>query len=105
METFYTVVPPKRLVYNYKAGVISEEQYTVEYNKLLKNNTYDIITELHDLRRKHEGKAIILTCYEKTGDFCHRHLLSKFLNDLKGFEWVTELFIFEPTGEVDRYYL
>jgi hypothetical protein len=32
-----------------------------------------------------EGKDIILVCYEKDGDFCHRHLLKGYLESV-GFQ-------------------
>ena len=42
-----------------------------------------------------KGKDVALMCYEKPGDFCHRHLLADFLNeklglDIKEFEFKTE---------------
>lgn len=47
------------------------EQYFKEVLSLLNPN--DIVKEL--------GEDAVLLCYEKPGDFCHRHLVSKWLND------------------------
>lgn len=37
-----------------------------------------VIKELYKLS---EGKDIALVCYEKSGDFCHRYLVSEWLNE------------------------
>lgn len=43
-----------------------------------KLNAEDVISELIDL---HSGTDIVLICYERPTDFCHRHLVAKWLND------------------------
>lgn len=35
----------------------------------------------NDLRKLSNGEPFALVCYEKPGDFCHRHLVSKWLRD------------------------
>ena len=52
-----------------------EAFYTEQYNNevLSMLNPNDILKEL--------GEDAVLLCYEKPGDFCHRHLVSKWLND------------------------
>lgn len=30
---------------------------------------------------KNGEKDVVLLCYEKTGDWCHRHILARFLNE------------------------
>lgn len=32
------------------------------------------------------GQDIVLVCYEKPGDFCHRHLVAKWLNEKLGLD-------------------
>lgn len=54
-----------------------------------KLNILDVIRDLIDLSDVSANKNICLICYEKPSDFCHRHLVSKWLND-NGFkceEW------------------
>lgn len=62
----------------WKAGRIDNSQYTVEYKEWLdtldKQEIKDVIKELED-----EGKTIIFLCYEKSGEFCHRHVLADWL--------------------------
>ncbi len=67
------------------------EYYIKCFNEqvLDKLNVEDVVSELVDL---HSGIDIALICYEKPTDFCHRHLVAKWLND-NGFackEWEQE---------------
>lgn len=52
-----------------------------------------VIKELNYLVQNVNGKDIALICYEKSSDFCHRHLVAEWLNQ-NGFkceEWRTNL--------------
>ena len=70
MQTDYTIrpaIPAWSLVAAHKTKRITNEQYTERY--------------IAD---------IILLCYEKPGNFCHRHILAKKLNEDYGLnikEW------------------
>lgn len=63
------------------------EEYIKSFNEqVLKDlNALDIITDLYELILKTgnspKEKDIVLLCYEKPSDFCHRHLVSKWFND------------------------
>ena len=57
-----------------------------------KLNALTVMRDLIDLvnsTEDHIGKEIALICYEKPSDFCHRHLVSKWLNSngIKCKEW------------------
>lgn len=59
-------------------------------------NKLDILNVIRDLidlaPGDMTGKTICLVCYEKPGDFCHRHLVADWLNK-NGFEckeWIGE---------------
>ena len=57
-----------------------------------KLNVLTVMRDLIDLvnsTEDHIGKEIALICYEKPSDFCHRHLVSKWLNSngIKCKEW------------------
>lgn len=47
-----------------------------------KLNLLDVMSDLTDMTMevKNEPKDIALICYEKPSDFCHRHLVSDWLN-------------------------
>ena len=60
-----------------------------------KLNALTVMRDLIDLvnsTEDHIGKGIALICYEKPSDFCHRHLVSKWLNSngIKCKEWDCE---------------
>jgi hypothetical protein len=54
-----------------------EESYTVAYKKQL------AALNPHNIAKAMDGR--ILLCYEKSGDFCHRHLLADWLRN-NGYE-------------------
>lgn len=61
----------------------NEQEYIKCYNEqvLDKIEIDKLIYELCGLLDINEDINICLLCYEKTGDFCHRHLVSKWLNE------------------------
>lgn len=72
------VAPEEWLLEAMKTGNASQEFYIKAYKKQLDslggpNVIMGVLSEIS------EGKDIILVCYEKDGDFCHRHLLKKYL--------------------------
>jgi len=54
--------------------------YIENFNKEVLNSltSKEVINDLMFLS---EGKDVVLLCYEKPGDFCHRHLVANWLND------------------------
>ena len=62
---------------DYKDGIIDEEGYTIQYNKLILEplSPKVVFEEL----TKDLGTDIILLCWEKKGSFCHRHIVAKWL--------------------------
>lgn len=75
------LAPSEDLLTRYKAGSVSEEEYTKEYEEQLQSiNVFKSIQSL----AKHitpETVGIVLCCYEKPGDFCHRHRLANELQE------------------------
>lgn len=71
--------PSKGLLKNMKEGLLSENEYTVIYNKQIVREMIPKIEQLVSYMRK--GHDVCLLCYEKPEDFCHRHLLAKFINE------------------------
>lgn len=66
------LAPAKDILFRYKQDG-DEEAYTKAYNAYL--NTLDYVTVAKSLQGK------ILCCYEKSNDFCHRHLIAKWLRN------------------------
>ncbi len=63
---------------------ISNEEYSNKYKKYL--NTLDKEEIKFDLDSPHEAGNLILLCYEKPGDFCHRHVLADWLEENFGYK-------------------
>lgn len=67
----------------WKSGQTSDIQYTKKYrnwlNSLNKQEIKDVLKELEN-----EDRDIIFLCYEKPGDFCHRHILADWLEENMG---------------------
>lgn len=81
----YKRLAPKRFIYdNYiKSG--DEETYSRDYFRhvLDKLNPEQV---LKDLENFSGGKDIVLLCYEKPNQFCHRHLVAYWMKSELGIE-------------------
>lgn len=78
--TYLPLAPSTDLLKRYKDNKVTIDQYIKEYNSYL--YTLDPITTLCDLSVYGNLDKVVLCCYEKSGDFCHRHLLSRWLSNL-----------------------
>ena len=78
------LAPTAELLQKHKSNSITNEEYTsVYHNQLLKleNDGY-IAKFVKALSTLQELKGdVVLLCYEKRGDFCHRQLLAEYLNN------------------------
>lgn len=83
IKNCYFVAPSKELLILYKQGFVSQESYTEEYLKQLSLETENINRLVEYLKKYNDNKDkhIVMCCYEKSSDFCHRHILSKVLNE------------------------
>ena len=70
------LAPSWDLVKSYKNGKLTQAQYEARYKAevLDKLNPKIVFEEL--------GENAILLCWEKSNEFCHRHLISKWLSDI-----------------------
>jgi len=93
-----SLMPDYDLLTSYKTGVVDEQRYTTRYqNNILRDLVAaEVILELESfLPDTLDNKLmemdcsimetdeinILLCCYEKPEDFCHRHILAKWFND------------------------
>lgn len=72
-----TFAPSWSMVIGYKSGEISKEEYTDKYITMMETS-YAFERHAWDHYFPDEGK-LILVCYCRSGDFCHRHLLANFI--------------------------
>lgn len=73
------LMPSKGLLYKIKNGIIKEFQYVRSFNAQLANLDLDqVMADLTEIAGEND---VVLLCYESPTDFCHRHLVSKWLRD------------------------
>lgn len=88
------LAPPPELLFSYKGKEVSDEEYTTVYTKKIVdmlefgslnldkiiNNTVPITRDGLPVKESNTNH-IALCCFEKSTDFCHRHILASILND------------------------
>jgi uncharacterized protein (DUF488 family) len=82
-----SVVPDADLVFGLKRGEITKEYYEQQYYQMLLDRKDQIANNIPFL--KNGEQDAVLLCYEKPEDWCHRHILARFLNEQFGLD-VTE---------------
>lgn len=76
------LVPGWDLVNGIKSGSIDWSEYTKRYIAKLETLGRDKV--LHLIKQYEAlGKDVVLLCYEKPGDNCHRHILSEWLGEIE----------------------
>lgn len=78
--TWTAVAPAEDILRDYKSGKITEIEYDFRYRLQLQNR--NILEDLYfiDSKIPKEYKGIVLCCYEKSGTFCHRHILAEYID-------------------------
>jgi len=75
------VVPGWDLVNDIKRGLISQEEYVERYKaKLDFLNRDEVLSMLREIYHENGDKPLVLCCYERPTDFCHRHYLAEWLD-------------------------
>lgn len=77
-DRYRELMPSAELIRDYKDGLINEEQYTIRYKQ-------EVLSKLDPKLVGLLLEGRILLCYEKTGSFCHRHIVAEWLREA-GFE-------------------
>lgn len=73
------VAPSMELLLKWKNREIDKDTYKIWYVNNLESNKEQIIKYFSLLNRPC-SKNIVLCCYEKSDDFCHRHIFREWLN-------------------------
>lgn len=68
--------PDWELVQDWKSGKITWDEYTERYNSMLDRRGIS-----YALKILEQFENVVLICYEKPSDKCHRHLLAEYLNN------------------------
>lgn len=90
-ENFSKLAPPSELLLFYKGQLRNNDvdinelrRKYVQYftNKVLRITTpHDIYSELEQKAKQAGKDSVVLLCFEKSEDFCHRHLVSYWLTE------------------------
>lgn len=76
---YKNLCPPYDVFMNYKQGGTWED-YTAGYNNKLNSMNFEKVVS--DLEKLSGGaEKIALLCYEKPGDYCHRHLVAEWFRE------------------------
>lgn len=71
------LAPSYSLIQAIKTGAITEEEYTEAYKRMLsKLDKQEILSKLSEFG---DSNKLVLCCYEKPEDFCHRHIVADWL--------------------------
>ena len=83
------LAPTQDMLWYYKNSFISEAEYTRMYKEILDKLKSDgaLSGFVEDFK---EHDKVLLVCYEGKYKFCHRHILSEYLNKHYGLN-ITEL--------------
>lgn len=82
------LAPPWYVLKAYKENG-DKEQYIRDYKRLVLDNIDP--HKVYEAFKQRAGYGdIVLVCYEKSGDFCHRHIIAQWLRDAgyEAEEWV-----------------
>ena len=69
------LAPKKYWFFDWKAGKFGNEEYIRLYNQTVLNKL-----DFNEIIKKFKDNSVLL-CYEKSNDFCHRHLIA---------DWITQ---------------
>ena len=80
-KTKTNLSPKWDLINLYKNGNVDYEYFSFEYEKYLYEHfeKEEVLEELEQLAERMNVECIILLCYEKNSDKCHRSVLGKWL--------------------------
>lgn len=79
------LAPSYEDVRDYKAGIISWDEFASRYRSKV-TVIYPASSILQRLQFISKGQDVVLLCYEKAQDPCHRHLLAQHLQEDGGIE-------------------
>lgn len=88
----YYLAPTRKML----SPEVSREQYIKLYNEILSRIKIKTLREDISILTRGEDVNIALLCWEKPGDFCHRHLFAEWLKEKTGYE-IKEFGVSEKT--------
>lgn len=81
MICYPNLYPTSNILYRYKHDdIYTQNDYIYDYEEVVLDKIDPLIVQ-KELMELSKGKDVVLVCYEKSEDFCHRHLVSEWFND------------------------
>lgn len=74
------LAPTYDILMDYKTGQIDENTYTKRYEKDVLSKQ-DPVKTAKILKQIAGKKEVCIVCFEKDGDFCHRHIVEKWFKE------------------------
>lgn len=78
--------PSQRLVLDAKDGTVDHTAFEKIYNGEIRSRMLKDIKKL--AKKVAKGDKICLLCYEKSEDFCHRHILCEYIKEMYGIDQI-----------------
>lgn len=80
IQELLSLAPSKELLKGYKGNLISREVFRDKFlDELSSKESGDTLYLIQSLLNK--GINICLLCYEKSSDFCHRHIIAEIFDE------------------------
>ncbi len=77
------LAPSPELLKGYKEGVVNDEQFTMMFLSQIFSSV-ESLEALQTISEMAKNREVTLLCYEKDGQFCHRHLVNSLvINEIK----------------------
>lgn len=78
--SFPELAPTSHLFFRYKSGQINQDEYIEWYYAAVLSNL-NPKTLIRNMKHATKSSKIVLLCYEKPFDFCHRHIVSNWISE------------------------
>ena len=76
------LAPSEDLLRKIKSGEIDETEYEKIYRKDMERFDFNRVWETFEQISEINGKKdLVLLCFEKNGDFCHRHIFASLMGE------------------------
>lgn len=69
------LAPSAELLKGYKEGIINQEQFTTQFFSQI-HSSIESLEALQSISEMARQTNVTLLCYEREGEFCHRHLVN-----------------------------
>lgn len=94
-ESILDLSPDSSTLWAYKDRRINDAEYTRRFYAKIDGKEAEILSKLDDIQKRHPGKDVVLLCWEKPGEFCHRRLFADWAKehlslDIREFKQRTE---------------